>query len=261
MPMRAETDFAGRQVRGTRPSQEDAYAFSQIVNPAECAMGLLLVVADGMGGHNAGERASELAVENCTARFHASDGEIADRLGQGLTAANESIATELDRDVALDGMGTTLLAAAVTEAGLEWISVGDSPLYLWRDRKLNRLNEDHSLRPVLREMVKKGEIDAAENAKSENVLRAALTGHEIALIDCSRQPVTLRPGDVIIATTDGVHTLTEEAMIDICADTAALDASDVAAKFIDAIRDASHPKQDNMTIAIVKIGSAGTPAS
>jgi serine/threonine protein phosphatase PrpC len=261
MRMRPEKDFAGRQSRGVRPSQEDAYAFSEIVGHGGRPAGLLVVVADGMGGHNAGERASELAVKNCTVRFHDSAQDIANRLDRGLTAANESIAAELERDFALDGMGTTLLAAAVTDAGLEWISVGDSPLYLYRDRKLNRLNEDHSLRPVLRQLAEQGEITAAENERSKNVLRAALTGYDIALIDRSHQPVALRPGDVIIATTDGIHTLTEIAMIEICADAATWDASDLAAKFMDAIRNASHPKQDNTTIAIVKIGSGGTPVS
>ena len=136
--MLAEKDFAGRQSRGMRPSQEDSYAFSEIIDPAGRAIGLLVVLADGMGGHTAGERASELAVKNCTAEFHQDNGEILHRLGRGLTAANASIAAEMEHNLALDGMGTTLLAAAMTDAGLEWISVGDSPLYLWRDRHLNR---------------------------------------------------------------------------------------------------------------------------
>jgi protein phosphatase len=261
MPMLAERDFAGRQSRGMRPSQEDSYAFSQIIDPGERAIGLLAVVADGMGGHTAGERASELAVKNCTAEFHQDNGEIPDRLDRGLTAANASIAAEMEHNLALDGMGTTLLAAAMTDAGLEWISVGDSPLYLWRGRHLNRLNEDHSLRPILRQLAQEGEVDAAETARSKSVLRAALTGYQISLIDRSRQAIALRPGDMIILATDGIHSLTDEAISDICAGTATLNASEVAAKFIDAIRDADHPKQDNITIAIVKIGASGAAVS
>jgi protein phosphatase len=152
-------------------------------------------------------------------------------------------------------MGTTLLAAAMTDARLEWISVGDSPLYLWRNRHLNRLNEDHSLRPILRQLAQQGEIHAAETERSKSVLRAALTGYEISLIDRSRQAVALQPGDIIILATDGIHSMTDEAISDICAGTATLNASDAAAKFIDAIRDGGHPKQDNITIAIVKIGA------
>src|ERR1700719_2674964 len=105
IPMLAEKDFAGRQSRGMRPSQEDSYAFSEIIDPAGRAIGLLAVVADGMGGHTAGERASELAVRNCTAEFHRDNGEILHRLGRGLTAANASIAAEMAHNLALDGMG------------------------------------------------------------------------------------------------------------------------------------------------------------
>ena len=251
--MRAEKDFAGRQSRGKRPSQEDAYAFSDIVDGAGHPSGLLVVLADGMGGHKAGERASELAVKNCTAKFHDNDGTIANRLDRGLNAANDSIAAELVHDFSLDGMGTTLLAAAITDVGLQWISVGDSPLYLWRDGKLSRLNEDHSLRPVLKQLAEQGAtIDPVESARSKNVLRAALTGREIALIDRSHRPFELQQGDMIIAATDGIHSLSEETILGICAQTVTLDASVAAAKFIDAIRDASHPKQDNTTITIVK---------
>jgi protein phosphatase len=251
--MRADKDFAGRQSRGMRPSQEDAYAFSNIVDGVGHTSGLLVVLADGMGGHQAGERASELAVKNCMARFQQNSGTIANRLDQGLSAANESIAAELERDFSLDGMGTTLLAAAVTDTGLQWVSVGDSPLYLWREGKLSRLNEDHSLRPVLKQLAEQGAtIDPAESARSKNVLRAALTGRDIALIDRSRRPFELHRGDMIIAATDGIHSLDEEAMPGLCAETAALDASVAAGKFIDAIRNASHPRQDNTTIAIVK---------
>jgi len=193
--------------------------------------------------------------------FHQDNGEIAHRLGQGLTAANASIAAEMECDFALNGMGTTLLAAAITDTRLEWISVGDSPLYLWRDRHLNRLNEDHSLRPILRQLAQPGEIHAAETERSKSVLRAALTGYEISLIDRSRQALALRPGDMIILATDGIHSLTDEAINEICAGTATLNASHSAAKFIDAIWGTGNPKQDNITIAIVKIGATDIAVS
>ena len=117
------------------------------------------------------------------------------------------------------------------------------------------------MRPILRHLAQQGEVDAAETARSKSVLRAALTGYEISLIDRSRQALALRPGDMIILATDGIHSLTEEAISDICAGTATLNASDAAAKFTDAIRDADHPKQDNITIAIVKIGASGAAVS
>ena len=121
-------------------------------------------------------------MESFVAGFHGATGAIGKRMSEGLTAANDAIRNELERKPDDEGMGTTLIAAAVTPAGLEWVSVGDSPLYLLRGKVLKRLNADHSLRPVLREMSQRRELRAAESnpPSSGNLLRAALTGDEIA---------------------------------------------------------------------------------
>ena len=74
--MIAEKDFAGRQTRGSRGHQEDAYAFSDIVatDGSNRVEGLLAVIADGMGGHTSGEQASELALESFIDAFHKAGG-------------------------------------------------------------------------------------------------------------------------------------------------------------------------------------------
>src|SRR3954470_12470542 len=96
--MIAEKDFAGRQSRGMREVQEDSYAFSEIVDAAGAKQGLLVVVADGMGGHNAGERASEIALKSFIEHFHTTDGRMAKRLKTALNAANYGIAVQLERE-------------------------------------------------------------------------------------------------------------------------------------------------------------------
>ena len=78
--MTVEKDFAGRQWQGLRAVQEDSYAFSDIVTASGRLEGLLVVGADGMGGHAAGERASELAVESFVAGFHGATGAIGKRM-------------------------------------------------------------------------------------------------------------------------------------------------------------------------------------
>jgi PPM family protein phosphatase len=253
--MIAEKNFAGRQSRGARDLQEDAYAFSEIIDPAGDHSGILMVIADGMGGHKAGERASEVALKSFIVAFHGASGTVAKRLNKALTAANDAIAGELEREPELEGMGTTLVGAAVTSAGVEWISVGDSPLYLSRGQSLTRLNEDHSLRPLLREMAEQGKIRALETAKSRNVLRAALAGGEIALIDRSPKPVPLQADDLILAATDGIQTLSDDMIAEICAREAAADASVLAIRLIDAVLDAGVLKQDNTTVAVVRPGA------
>lgn len=249
--MIAEKDFAGRQSRGARSLQEDAYAFSEIANAAGGMKGLLVVVADGMGGHNAGEHASELALRSFIDAFHAAAGPLGKRMRKALTVANETIAAELKREPDYEGMGTTLLAAVITPAGIEWVSVGDSPLYLWNGATLTRLNADHSLRPVLSEMAERGEISRGGPHVSGNILRAALTGDEIALIDQSRGPVKLGRQDVILAATDGIHTLNDREITAVCG-RPAITASLLADNLLRAVLAVQNPKQDNTTIAIVK---------
>ena len=250
--MTSEKDFAGRQSRGARQVQEDAYAFSEIPDG-----GILVVVADGMGGHAAGELASELALKSFIAAFHETTGKIDNRLRKALQAANGAIAKELQRDPKSEGMGTTLVAACVTSAGIEWISVGDSPLYLWRDKNLQRLNADHSLRPVLREMSERGE-NVNPDDSSKNILRAALTGDEIALIDQSPKAVPLRERDLILVATDGIHTLSDVAIASI---NFGPDASAVAESLIQAVLDAGNPKQDNTTVAVLGATCARSTSS
>ena len=151
-------------------------------------------------------------------------------------------------------MGTTLIAAAVTPAGLEWVSVGDSPLFLLRDGVLKRLNADHSLRPVLREMSQRRELRAAESnpPSSGNLLRAALTGDEIALTDQSRRPMLLQEGDLILVATDGIHTLNDAEIVRACSKSATAEAGVLASHLLKAIRDRANPNQDNTTIAVLK---------
>ena len=94
-------------------------------------------------------------------------------------------------------MGCTLIGAAFGPEGLDWISVGDSPLYLVRKGKIVRLNEDHSLAPEIDRMAEMGRM-SEEQAKAHprrHVLRSALIGAEIDLIDWSKAPVALEVGE------------------------------------------------------------------
>ncbi len=251
----AERDFAGRQSAGKRSGQEDAYAFSPIPARPGGATGLLLIVADGMGGHAAGNRASELAVRTFGSAFHGGGATMRERLSRALDAANDALAAAIDADPEqLEGMGTTLLAAAVTPLGLEWISVGDSPLYLIRRGVLRRVNADHSFRPVLREMVAKGELteDQAAVSSLRNRLRAALIGGEIALVDFPHTALPLLDGDIVLAGSDGLQTLSDAALADVLRRHATADAATLAAHLVQAVLDAGAVKQDNITAAIVK---------
>ena len=251
----AEKDFGGHQAVGQRSQQEDAYVFSAIPGPPGAATGQLVVVADGMGGHAAGNLASDVAVRAFAKAFPAGGMTMQERFKRALNAANEGLAAAIEADLDhLEGMGTTLVAAVVTPAGLEWVSIGDSPLYLFREGNLRRVNEDHSFRPVLQEMVKKGELseDQAASSALKNRLRSALIGGEIALVDRSPAPLPLLPGDVVLAASDGLQSLTEERISTVLREHSETSASPLAARLLQAVLAAGVPKQDNITVTILK---------
>jgi serine/threonine protein phosphatase PrpC len=199
--------------QGSRSRQEDDYGIFEL--PPELEAGdLLLVLADGMGGEQAGARASALAVRGFVDAYDmASAAAIPDRLEQTLTRVNERMARDVASDpYGLHGMGCTLLAVVLAEEGLYWISVGDSPLWLWRRGRLRRLNQDHAYRSILAHQVNMGEVSAAEAARhpDRNALISAVTGTDLELVDLSRRAYPLKPNDQVLLASDGLLTLDEK---------------------------------------------------
>ncbi|MEQ1615858.1 MAG: protein phosphatase 2C domain-containing protein, partial [Hyphomicrobiaceae bacterium] len=139
--------------QGARRYQEDAAGFFP---GARSVASLLAVLADGMGGHAGGATASRLVLDTFMECFNASGAAMPVRLGAALDAANAAIAQIVSETPGLSGMGSTLVGAAFGPDGLEWISVGDSPLYLYRRAEIALLNEDHSLAPALDQLAAEG---------------------------------------------------------------------------------------------------------
>jgi protein phosphatase len=260
--MIARFRHASRAILGTRDFQEDACAFAfpdaralyfttsgKVNGTGE----LLAVLADGMGGHVAGAEAARTA---CRAfiEAYAEEREAGGRLKTALERSNAAIGSAVSSDPRLEGMGSTLLAVAFGEGGLTWVSVGDSPLYLFRSRHLYQLNQDHSLAPVLDQLAAKGEIDetAALQHPRRHYLRSALTGSGIELVDLRDNLFALKPGDWVLLASDGIDTLEPGLMADILALHADADPDTVARALIEAIEAAGDPAQDNTTIMAVK---------
>lgn len=200
----------GRAILGRREVQEDAFDVGMIGRDGEERW--LLVVADGMGGHAAGEHASNLAARAFRAEFESTSGSVPQRLDAALRHANDEIARAIMQEPRFAGMGCTLVAAHLSRDGLHWISVGDSPLWRWRDGELHRLNQDHSMRALLKEEVARGRMlpREAETHANRNALISAVAGDEIAQVDLSAVPQPLRQGDVVLLASDGLLTLSED---------------------------------------------------
>ena len=259
--LRAETEalggplrHAGGQFLGTRETQEDDLGFIAGATLDPEGHHPAVVVADGMGGHAAGDVASRLAVRAFMDAYGV-EGRPLERLRAALESANRALGEAIVANPALRGMGTTLVAAAVTSNGLEWISVGDSALLLYRDGRLKRLNEDHSMRPVIAAL---REVDPeAANGMSPNQLRSALVGSDIAQVDASTMPELLMPDDVVLVATDGMDTLDDLETAAIVADHCADGPEATRDGLLAAVADRGVPTQDNATIAVIEAPACG----
>jgi PPM family protein phosphatase len=252
-----EQDFAARQYRGRRENQEDYYAFADATSAEEEPLSkLLLVVGDGLGAHAGGNVASYLAVGSFIKSYHESELDPAWRLRNALEAANETLGMVMSRLPQVGNtMGTTMLSVLVSPTHLQWISVGDSPLYLYREGKLARINADHSLSPIIEERVRRGDLTAeeAEHHPDKHVLQSAVMGHPLTLIDSITDPLPLHKGDIIVAASDGIMTLTDRQLEDLLSFGRHTTADKIADAIIFAIRRINLDRQDNTTVGVVKI--------
>jgi protein phosphatase len=177
-----------------------------------------------------------------------------DRLLTSLRSANESIAAQVQANPMLSGMGTTLVAAVFGDEGVEWVSVGDSPLLLFRRGEIALLNEDHSLAPELDRLASLGRI-TVEQAKADprrHMLRSAVTGEDLDLVDVSRRPLALEQGDYVILASDGLQTLEQSEIERIVAAYAEDGSEAVANALIRAVEAMRDPHQDNTTVLAVR---------
>ena len=245
--------YAIRASQGARRYQEDAAAVREQPD------GLTAVLADGMGGHAGGAVASETATAAFLEALAASVQEPAEmrvRLAAALDDANTAVAARASLDPNLAGMGCTLVGAAFGPERLEWISVGDSPLYLVRGGNIARINEDHSLAPEIDRMAGMGRLtwEEAKAHPRRHFLRSALTGAEIDMIDWPPEPMALEAGDVVVLASDGIHTVAEAEIARLAA--APEPPDKIAEALLAAVAAADDPHQDNTTVVVVRMGGS-----
>ncbi len=260
-PRAVRYDVASAQSLGGRERQEDALAVSC---PEGAEFGFA-VVSDGMGGHAAGDLASRIIVAEIFAELilrgrgpMGEAPELSALLSEAVETANASLRAQIEACPEQSGMGGTVVATALVAGGLQWASVGDSVLYLLREGKIERLNDDHSMGPEIDMMAARGMIDeeTARTHPQRNCLTSALTGQAIPEVDCPARRLELRDGDILLVASDGLQTLSDARIAAIVAARAAAESRDIAAALIDAIAACEKPEQDNTSVVVIKVEPA-----
>ena len=219
----------------------------------------IVVLADGMGGHRAGEVASRMATETLIARlgaavdsFRANGRQHAPllALGESINRANHAIHEAGRLDSRYRGMGTTMAVAFFHDNRVTLGHVGDSRIYRVRDKRLTLLTRDDSL---LRDQVELGMISAAEASQSHNrslVTRAL--GIE-AKVSAHLADETAQPGDVFLLCSDGLNDLVEDGDIELIVASLAGNLPLAATHLVQTAKD--NGGHDNVSVILVKVNS------
>lgn len=258
-------DAASALSKGQRSHQEDAVI-------ADFARGSdvgLVVLADGMGGHAAGDVASKIVVTEVYSALMfqrgngvALEAHVSELLRAAAMEANTCLKEHAHAYPDTRGMGATLVACVILNRNLYWISIGDSPLLLFRDGKLRQLNEDHSMAPQIDFMVKTGLLgaDEAKNHPDRNTLTSVLFGGDVAMIDCPDAPFALRSGDILIVASDGLQFLADSQIEDCLRRTQHRQSGDIVDVLLHEVDALEDPDLDNVSFSVVRFEEATAPA-
>jgi len=231
------------QIIGGRERQEDGFAIIDLGD--EHTERLVLVVADGMGGHPRAADAARLAIGGfCESLKTNNKAQLFSRLMPAIEHANAQIHLEGTRDPGLKGAGCTLVAAAIEDAALSWISVGDSLIYLFRNGKIRLLNSRHV------ETINTGTGQVRNRIQ---VLRSALRGRALKLIDRPAQQLQLSPADLIIVASDGLDCVPEIKLASILRRCAARSPTETVDQLLRAVRSKAIAEQDNTTVILYRV--------
>ncbi|EIQ1513593.1 protein phosphatase 2C domain-containing protein [Vibrio fluvialis] len=180
--------------KGPRITNQDAASLTYVSG------GVLLCVADGVGGNNGGEVASKLAIEVFLREVISSKSSFS--FSKAIEVAHNEIKERASEDTELSGMATTFTAVFVTSDRVIGIHCGDSRAYILRDNGIKQLSEDHS---EVAKLIRSGKLtkEAAVDYPRKNVIYSALGSHKELVVD--EFEFELVSQDRIVLVTDGVH--------------------------------------------------------
>jgi protein phosphatase len=212
----------------------------------------LALLADGMGGHNAGEVASRLTLETITEQLVAASPAANGRLVQAVEAANGNLLDTVSRQPELEGMATTVVLAQLSGDRLIHAHVGDSRLYLLRGSRIEQLTSDHSM---VQEMINQGVFGSMEEALSAGVPPSVLTrglGIE-GQVAVDVGETVVEAGDVFLLCSDGLSGMVSDQDILAAMDSANGDLDQAADRLVELALE--NGGVDNISLILMRQGN------
>lgn len=249
-----QINFDAKQYIGKREEQQDN--FVSVILDADNGF-QLHVLADGMGGHNAGSVASEVVCQSFVQYFEHHQLQSPEQdLRAALLYANDAIAKLLKQKPELSGMGTTVIAMIYNEKSNQYsyVSVGDSPLYVFNQQGLKRINANHAYYEKLLNMVKAGVISQqqADNDPQRHAITSAVMGDKIPEIDSKTG--LLKENEIVIMASDGIQTLSDSTHGEISqiAHQYGHHHETLTSQLLRAVQERNYEHQDNTSIIVIK---------
>ena len=216
----------------------------------------VFVVADGMGGHAAGEVASEMASRTVALRMEAlrsaaTAGEVRQLVLDAIEEANRKIVVDSRNHPGREGMGTTLTALVLRPEGRYVVGhVGDSRMYMSRSGELRRITEDHT---YVQQLVNRGRLteEQARNHPRANLLTRALGTDEVVEVDIYEGDLT--PGDRLVLTSDGLTGMISDTTLEEIMGRSDDKPSQIVERLIEAANEGGG--KDNITAILIEIAA------
>ena len=198
----------------------------------------LFIVADGMGGHNAGDTASRMCVEEVVSQIEQST---------KVAAANQKVFHASISDKALKGMGTTIVATVVFGDTAYIVNVGDSRLYVYKDT-FRQVTIDHSL---VEEMVQSGKLHKEDmrTHPNKNIITRALGTNSEVKADCFE--IEVDEGDVLLLCSDGLSNMLEDEKIERIIRSNREDMEEAGKQLVQAANEAGG--KDNISVVLIQV--------
>ena len=208
----------------------------------------LFIVADGMGGHKAGDYASKFCVENFVGIIEKEAAKTPIlQIEDAIRETNELLIAKAQEQKNLEGMGTTFVMATIFDDTMYVANIGDSRLYVINE-KIRQITEDHSL---VEEMVKNGEIkrEEARFHPNKNVITRALGANSLVVADYFE--LTVNEGDTILLCSDGLSNMLDDSEIKEIITSYDSDIEGAANKLVECAN--TNGGKDNIAIVLVRI--------